>query len=82
MSIADLVKAAEYLTDDKGHKKVMLDWDVWKEIVTLLESTSQPKTELGRQLREARAEILASGLPTLKQEELEREIAIRRGGQQ
>ncbi len=82
MGITELVKSAELVTDDKGNKKAVLDWEVWKEIVTILEGHLQPKTELGRQLWEARAEILASGMPTFNREELEREITARRGGQQ
>jgi hypothetical protein len=40
----------------------------------------QPKTELGRQLWELRKQIVASGEPLLDWEDLEREIAERRGG--
>lgn len=40
-----------------------------------------PKTELGRRLMELREEIVASGQPLLDSwEDLEREIAERRGG--
>jgi hypothetical protein len=39
-----------------------------------------PRTELGRALLEARRQILASGQGFLSWEELEREIAERRGG--
>ena len=47
---------------------------------------SKPETDeeaispLGRRLREIRARIVASGVPLLNWEELEREIAERRGG--
>jgi len=40
----------------------------------------QPKTSLGRRLRELRKRIVASGEPLLDWDELEREIAERRGG--
>jgi hypothetical protein len=40
----------------------------------------QPKTELGRRLWELRKQIVASGEPLLEREDLEREIAERRGG--
>lgn len=78
--ITELVKSVEVITDDEGNKKAVLDWEVWKEIVTILEGRFQAKTDLGHQLWAARAEILASGLPTLNREELELEIATRRGG--
>lgn len=39
-----------------------------------------PKTELGRRLMAYRAEIVRSGIPLLDWDELEREIAERRGG--
>jgi hypothetical protein len=40
----------------------------------------QPKTPLGRRLWELRKQIVASGEPLLDSEDLEREIAERRGG--
>lgn len=40
----------------------------------------QPKTPLGRSLWELRKQIVASGEPLLDREDLEREIAERRGG--
>lgn len=40
----------------------------------------QPKTPLGRRLWELRKQIVASGEPLLEWEDLEREIAERRGG--
>jgi hypothetical protein len=46
-----------------------------------VEDTDTAKTDLGRQLLEARAEILASGIPLLDRDALELEIANRRGGQ-
>jgi hypothetical protein len=43
-------------------------------------ATFVPKTELGRRLRALRAEIVHSGIPMLRDEDLDREIAERRGG--
>ena len=40
----------------------------------------QPKTALGRCLWELRKQIVASGEPLLEWEDLEKEIAERRGG--
>lgn len=39
----------------------------------------QPKTALGRKLMSIRAKIIASGEPLLNWEEIEREVAERRG---
>ncbi len=39
----------------------------------------QPKTPLGRKLVSIRAKIIASGEPLLNWEEIEREVAERRG---
>ena len=43
-------------------------------------ATYVPRTELGRRLLGLRAEIVRSGIPLLSREDLEREIAERRGG--
>lgn len=40
----------------------------------------EPRTELGRRLWELRKKIVASGEPLLDHDEIEREIAERRGG--
>lgn len=40
------------------------------------------KTDLGQRLQAARAKIIASGLPMFNSDELEQEIADRRGGHQ
>jgi hypothetical protein len=45
-----------------------------------LESEFVPQTPLAKKLWEIRQEIVASGVPLLSQEELERELAERRGG--
>jgi len=39
-----------------------------------------PKTPLGKKLLAIRSSIIAEGLPLLTQEEIEREVAERRGG--
>jgi hypothetical protein len=39
-----------------------------------------PRTELGRRLWELRKKIVASGEPLLSRDEIEREVAERRGG--
>ena len=43
-------------------------------------ATYVPRTELGRCLLELRAKAVRAGMPLLTREELEREIAERRGG--
>jgi hypothetical protein len=43
-------------------------------------ATFVPRTELGRRLLELRAKAVRAGMPLLSREELEREIAERRGG--
>jgi hypothetical protein len=43
-------------------------------------ATYAPRTELGRRLLELRAEIVRSGIPLLSWDEIEREVAERRGG--
>jgi hypothetical protein len=40
----------------------------------------QPRTPLGRLLKELRAQIIASGQPLLTLEEIQQEVADRRGG--
>jgi hypothetical protein len=40
----------------------------------------QPRTDLGRRLWELRKEIVAAGAPLLDWDDLEQEIAERRGG--
>jgi hypothetical protein len=44
--------------------------------------TSAKKTPLGERLREIRSRIVASGEPLLSRDEIEKEIASRRGGLQ
>jgi hypothetical protein len=45
-------------------------------------ATYVPRTELGRRLLELRAKAVRAGMPLLSWEELEREVAERRGGVQ
>ena len=48
-----------------------------------MNSEKQPKpTELGKQLRQIRAKIVASGEPLLNRKEIEQEVINRRGGLQ
>jgi hypothetical protein len=53
---------------------------VWEFINPLLQSQEPEISPLGKKLRELRAEIVASGEPLLSREQLDREIAERRGG--
>lgn len=50
------------------------------QVLEAPEPEFQPKTSLGRRLWALRQQILASGEPLLDWEDLEREIAERRGG--
>jgi len=47
---------------------------IWREAIS-----HKPRTPLGQKLWEIRARILASGAPLLSLEEIEGEIAVRRG---
>ncbi len=51
-----------------------------KSSTPAVESTYQPKTELGKKLWELRQQIVASGVPLLDEEGIRREVAERRGG--
>ncbi|ARV63399.1 hypothetical protein BZZ01_32890 (plasmid) [Nostocales cyanobacterium HT-58-2] len=44
--------------------------------------TAAKKPQLGERLRQIRTKIVASGVPLLTQDEIEKEIASRRGGLQ
>lgn len=50
--------------------------------ITTTDTTRQPRTALGKQLMEIRAKIVASGEQLMDWEEVELEIADRRGGAQ
>ena len=50
------------------------------EVHVTIETTAPARTPLGRKLRELRSRILRSGAPTLGWEEIEEDVASRRGG--
>ncbi|WP_414544426.1 DUF2281 domain-containing protein [Nostoc sp. CCY0012] len=60
--------------------------DKQEEVLDFVEflrlKTSANKTPLGERLREIRSRIVASGKPLLNRDEIEKEIASRRGGLQ
>ncbi len=57
MSIKELLESAEYLVDASGKKKaVVVDFQVWEELLTLLED-SEDAEEL-KHLRESRQEYV------------------------
>ena len=64
---------------------MLLDLAVWEEILTLLKNLEadaadeQPKTDLSRELLAIREKAIASGMSLLTEDEIEREIAERRG---
>jgi len=45
-----------------------------------IQTEGDARTPLGRRLREIRAEITKSGMATLSWDEIESEVALRRGG--
>jgi hypothetical protein len=50
------------------------------EVAFALRQARQAKTLLGRQLWEIRARIIASGVPLFSWDEIDQEVAERRGG--
>ncbi|XHR83512.1 MAG: DUF2281 domain-containing protein [Gloeotrichia echinulata GP01] len=60
--------------------------DKQEEVLDFVEflrlKTSANKTTLGESLRQIRSRIIASGEPLLNRDEIEKEIASRRGGLQ
>ncbi len=50
------------------------------EVHVTIETTAPARTPLGRKLRELRARILRSGDPGLSWDEIEEDVASRRGG--
>ena len=60
-----------------GYAKKLIDA---KGPALISEEEFYPRTELGRRLWELRKKIVASGEPLLDRDEVEREIAERRGG--
>jgi PHD/YefM family antitoxin component YafN of YafNO toxin-antitoxin module len=48
MTVAEIFKSVKYITNDKGKKSaVVVDMEVWEQIVTLLEDLEDAE-ELGR----------------------------------
>lgn len=50
------------------------------EVHVTIQTDAEAKTPLGRRLRELRAEIVRSGMVPLGWNEIETEVALRRGG--
>ncbi len=50
------------------------------EVHVTIETTAPARTLLGSRLRELRSRIVSSGAPALSWEEIEEEVASRRGG--
>jgi predicted DNA-binding antitoxin AbrB/MazE fold protein len=50
------------------------------EVHVTIETTAPARTPLGRRLRELRSKIVTSGTAGLSWEEIEEEVATRRGG--
>ena len=50
------------------------------EVHVTIQTNAEAKTPLGRRLRELRAEIARSGAASLGWDEIESEVALRRGG--
>ena len=51
MTLTELVKSVEVITDDEGNKKAILDWQTWEEIVTFLEGRiHEPDSDIEDQM--------------------------------
>ena len=50
------------------------------EVHVTIQTAAEARTPLGRRLRELRAKIAKSGMATLDWDEIESEVAARRGG--
>ena len=50
------------------------------EVHVTIQTAAEARTPLGRRLRELRAEIVKSGIAPLGWDEIESEVAVRRGG--
>jgi hypothetical protein len=70
----------ELIIEKINHLAPEQQQQVWEFINTLLQSEEPEISPLGKKLRELRAEIVASGEPLLSREQLDHEIAERRGG--
>ena len=77
MSIEELVVEKLQKLDSEQQQKVLAFID---SLPNQQESAKAELSPLGKKLRELRAQIVASGEPLLSREELDREIAERRGG--
>jgi len=60
--------------------KEPLDLPEKAEVHVTIETVAAARTPLGRRLRELRSKIVTSGTPGLSWEEIEEEVASRRGG--
>lgn len=60
--------------------KQPLDLPENTEVHVIIQTGTEARTPLGRRLRELRAEIARSGLASLGWDEIESEVAVRRGG--
>ena len=60
--------------------KQPLDLPEKAEVHVTIETAATARTPLGRKLRELRSRILRSGAPALGWEQIEEEVASRRGG--
>jgi predicted DNA-binding antitoxin AbrB/MazE fold protein len=60
--------------------KQLVDLPENAEVHVTIQTDTAAKTPLGRRLRELRAEIVRSGLAPLGWDEIENEVAYRRGG--
>ena len=69
-------------TYEKGVLKLKQPVDLPEnaEVHVTIQAAADARTSLGRRLRELRAEIVKSGVPTLSWDEIESEVAMRRGG--
>lgn len=46
MTVTDLYSSAQYVVDEDGNQKAVLDWHVWKDIVSLLKKLEGREAEL------------------------------------
>jgi Protein of unknown function (DUF2281) len=75
---------AKWRTLPKEKQDEVLNFVEFLHVKTAKQQPATPanKSQLGQRLRQIRAEIVASGEHLLNREELEKEIASRRGGLQ
>jgi len=83
-----MIKASENQMSKKVMHRSSVEVNPSNGIAEYREATPQngiphkPKTPLGLNLQEVRAQIIAAGIPLLGPEEIEKEVAERRGGQE